>query len=75
MTPTGLTVVVVKDATQNLPTPYRTTGIRKQSGNRDVLINPLMRTSGVIVSDIVPHHPMEMRLVENQELIQTLFTG
>ncbi len=33
-----------------------------------------MGTGGVVVSDIVPHHPAKMVLAENQELIQTLCT-
>ncbi len=69
----SLTIVIVNDATENSAAANRS-GTRWgcRAGKGDLLFEALMGPGGVMVGDKLRHHPPEMCLIDNQNLVQTL---
>ena len=69
----GLTVVIVKNAPKEVATANRTSAKGSCIWNRNLLIDALMWTGSIVVSDELLHHTAQVGLIDNQQLVQTLF--
>jgi hypothetical protein len=68
----GLTVVIVNNASEYVATSHRTGANRRWIRNRNLLVDALVGTGGVMVNNELPHHTSQMGLIDDQQFIQTL---
>ena len=66
-------MVVVDDAAQHIATANWAVDRRKCGCFRNLLLQPLMRTSPVVVHHKFAHHPTQMTFAQHQNRVQTLF--
>ncbi len=63
----------MKDATQNLATAHRTARCSTCWRNGNLLVNPLMWARRIEKGDVLAHDTAQMRLIDNQHLVQAFF--
>jgi hypothetical protein len=62
----------MQDATQHIVTGNGTNGWTTRKWNGRLLVEPLMRTSRVVIVDIFSEHTSQVGLVDDQKAVQTL---
>ena len=67
-------IVVVNDAAQHITSPYRTFVIWRKAVHRSLLSNSLVWSTLIVVGNILGHGPVKMCLIDNDELVQALFS-
>ena len=70
----GPAVVVVDDAAEYVATLNRTGTAGGSERDRNLLVDALVRTRRIVVNDELAHQPLQMCLVDDQHLVQTLIT-
>ncbi len=68
----SLTVVIVKNATEDAATANRTRTYGCGRGDRSLPVDSLMWTRGVVVSDQLPHDSSQMSLFDDEQIVQKL---
>jgi hypothetical protein len=69
----SVAVVVMKDATQHVATPHRTARCSTCRRDGNLLINLLIRARRVEKRDVLAHDTAQMRLIDDQHLVQAFF--
>jgi hypothetical protein len=68
-------VVIVDDAAQHLFLSDGTFANRVLLGNRNTLLNPLMRAREVVIGYILDEDALKMSGTEDQDVVQAFFTA
>jgi hypothetical protein len=63
----------MNDATQNIATAHRTARCSTGWGDGNLLFNPLMRARRIEKGDVLAHDTAQMRLIDDQHLVQAFF--
>ena len=69
-----MAIVVVNDAAQHITSPYRTFVIWRKAEHRSLLSDSLVWSLLIVVGDILGHGPVQMFLIDDDELVQALFS-
>ena len=72
----GAAIIIVDDATKNIATLYRAHVLRLAVGDGATLVNALMRPRNVVISvgELI-QHPLQMSIIEDEKMIETLISG
>ena len=72
----GAAVIVVEDATEDVAALDRASVLGLSVGDGATLVDALMRASNVVITvGELAQHPLEMGIIENEEMVKAFFSG
>ena len=72
----GAAVIIVDDAAKDIAALDRASMLGLPVGYRGALVNALMRASNVVIAiGKLAQHPLQMGIIENEEMIEAFLSG